>query len=132
MDGGQIKARSPWGKASELEVLGCRSLARVQGGGHLGFWSAGSLPSAPDSRDRNRKFGRIRFPESVTMKFSFQRTTYSKMSAALSGEYLGHDRVGQRNETKPCHGSMARDAPRVGSAQRELKGEIRIHKHPCH
>lgn len=87
------------------------------GGGHLGFCSAGSLPSAPDSCDRNRKFGRIRFPEHVTMKFSFQRTTYSKISAALSGEYLGHERVEQRNETKPCHVSMARDAPRVGSAR---------------
>lgn len=51
------------------------------------------------------------------MKFSFQRTTYSQMSAVLSGEYLSHERVGQRNETKPCHGNMARDAPRVGSAQ---------------
>lgn len=96
----------PGGKGSELEVLGCRSLARVQGRGHLGFCSAGSLPSAPDSCNRNRKFGRIRFPESVTMKFSYQCTTYSKVSAALSGEYLGHERVEQRNETKPCHGSM--------------------------
>lgn len=123
----QVKGDSGWWPNKGQESLGARPVnwkcwgaeawPVFKAGGHLGFCSAGSLSSAPDSRDRNRKFGRIGFPESVTMKFSFQRTTYSQMSAVLSGECLGHGRVGQRNETKPCHGNMVRDVPRVGSAQ---------------